>query len=125
MEIEFFYNSKIKPLDKDDYSLSEVLELLNKLQSLGVTTKIHDTAGWDSGKLSDVYQRAINPSMAKKFAIRRIFGSARESGFLFGKEVPAIIIQNEGKDIDVYPHKIGARRVTILDFLRKELSQRK
>jgi len=105
--------------------LSEVLELFKKLQVLSVTTKIHDTAGWDSGKLSDQYCRAIIPSMYKKYAIRKVFGSARNSGVLFGKEVPAIIIQNEGKDIDVYPHNVGARRETIIDFLRSQLSQRK
>jgi len=122
MEIDFFFDSKINALGGDDFNLSDILDLLNRLQERGIKVTIHDTAGWDDGKRIDQYLRAVPPSMYKKYAIRRIFGSARIPGWQFGRQVPAIIVSNEGKDVDVYPHKLGARRVTILNFLSELVS---
>jgi hypothetical protein len=57
----------------------------------------------------------VFPSVIKKFGIRRVFGSRRRSGWLFGREVPALLVyEEEGEDpVDVYPHdELGIIKTT-------------
>jgi len=71
------------------------------------------------------YFDAVGPSVLKKYRIRQVFGSRRNSGWLFGKGVPALIVVDPGKQYpeDVYPRKEGGQIVTINDFLKSLLGE--
>jgi hypothetical protein len=72
--------------------------------------------------LRNEYTRAIMPSVWKKYRIRQIFGSRRHSGFMFGRNVPALLIENDPRGIgpeDVYPHEKDGRVITIYEFLTR------
>jgi hypothetical protein len=119
LKLDFYYDSTVEPFKRDDFNLQEVLRLLNELKSRGFLVEIHDVAGWDDGMRMEHYLKAVGPAVVKKYRIRRVFGSARNPGFLFGREVPALLV-SEGEHVtDVYPHEQAGRRVTILEFLRK------
>jgi len=122
MELEFFYDSTVEPFRVDDYDKDKVLELLERLRRAGVRVKIHDTAGWSGEMQMEHYLRAVFLSVRGKYGIRRGFGSARNPGWLFGRQVPALIVREANRDVDVYPHRLGEKRVTILGFLRGLLS---
>lgn len=73
-------------------------------------------------KLQSEYVRAIIPSVWKKYRIRQIFGSRRHSGFMFGRNVPALLVENDPRGMapeDVYPHEKDGRIITIYEFLTK------
>ncbi|MFC2036110.1 hypothetical protein ACFLUJ_08355 [Chloroflexota bacterium] len=95
----------------------------NLLRSLNRKSIIVEHINMDSLSETDIlkaYSEAVIPSVFKKFGIRRIFGSRRRSGCLFGREVPALLVYQEGRDhpIDVYPHDEGQGRIlTVREFL--------
>src|SRR5712692_8538352 len=67
-----------------------------------------ETSKMPEEELRNEYGRAIIPSVWKKYRIRQIFGSRRHSGFMFGRNVPALLIENDPRGIgpeDVYPHE--------------------
>ena len=59
------------------------------------------------------------PSVLKKYRVRQVFGSRRHSGWLFGRQVPALVAYDEktGYPTDVYPHEQGLTSVEIETFL--------
>lgn len=65
------------------------------------------------------YFRALMPSILKQYRVRKIFGSQRHAGFLFGREVPALVVWPDVGDSpeDVYPHEKMGRTVTIYEYL--------
>lgn len=80
----------------------------------------------DTSKLTEAdrmrgYFDAVGPSVLKKYKIRQVFGSRPNSGWLFGKTVPALIVIDPEKRFpeDVFPHKETGRVVTIREFLQK------
>jgi len=73
----------------------------------------------------DVYIKACLPSILKKYAIRKVFGTKRNSGVLFAKEVPALLVYDDYQElpVDTYPHEKGKRDVEIADCLRNLLAE--
>jgi hypothetical protein len=72
-------------------------------------------------EIQDVYLRAIAPSVEKKYSIQQVFGNLHHPGFLFGRGVPALIVQSaSGTTVeDVFPHKESGRIVTIHEALSR------
>ena len=100
------------------YNVMYMLWLLSKR---GITTEIIDTVSLTAQELHEAYSGAILPSISKKHAIRRIFGSKARSGFRFGKEVPALLVYGDGEQhpVDVYPHQETQWDIAIIyEFLR-------
>lgn len=117
--LEFFYDSTVEPFRIDDVNVPGILALLEEISVKGVKVTVHDTAGWDYAMQMDHYMRAVGVSVRKRYGLRRIFGSARTSGLFFGRQVPALLVIENGEVTDVYPHMEAGRRHTITDFLRK------
>ncbi len=71
-------------------------------------------------EVNDIYINACMPSVFKKYAIRKVFGTNRNSGVFFGKQVPALLVyeDNQMVPIDVYPHEKGKREIEIVEFLK-------
>ena len=95
-------------------------------KSASIKSQRVDTAKLSDEELYEVYMQAVIPSVRKKFGIRRVFGSRKRSGYLFGKGVPALLVyDHEGEyPVDVYPHKEVGRIITIEEFLQELLTRR-
>jgi len=59
----------------------------------------------------------------KAYRIRKVFGSARDSGKYFGREVPALLVYENDELIDVYPHEERGKLITIEEFLVRKLKE--
>ena len=105
------------PCNKDFDNVENLLKLLSRK---GITVEIINMDSLSEADTLKAYSDAVMPSVSKKFGIRRVFGSRRRSGWLFGKGVPALLVyeEDEGYPIDVYPHDEGQGRIrTVKEFL--------
>ena len=121
MILKLYYSTKHQPLDAPaNEGFHEVTNLLWLLEKKGVNHEIIDTDSLSEEEMQEAYLAAVVPSVFKKFGIRRVFGSRRRSGWLFGRGAPALLVYEEGEEYpsDVYPHDMGQGKVrTIRSFL--------
>jgi predicted nucleotidyltransferase len=116
--LKFVYDSRSSPREV----VKEILRLLDEIRDFGVRVEFVDLAGREGERL-DLYLRlAAIVAALRRYEVRRVFGSRRNPGFLFGREEPALVVFYEERDTpqDVYPHKSqlkGAPDLTIRDFL--------
>ena len=126
MELKLFRSRKYDPIPVPcNEGFSEAMNLLWILKQHGIASEIIDTEPMSEEGLYNEYMSAVVPSVHKKFKLRQIFGSRRRSGYLFGLEVPALIVYEEGQQhpIDVYPHEEQGRVITIREYLEDLLIQ--
>lgn len=129
MRMKLYYQAGIlldMPANRG-FRLEEIRAMLEQLEAGGVQLELVETSALSDEALRKAYAEAIVPSVYKKYRVRRVFGSKRDSGCLFGKRVPALVVY-EGENrhpTDVYPHEEGGRVVTIREFLEGLLQQRK
>ena len=124
MHFKLYYSSTVKPFNSAaNEGFGEVLELLEKVERKGITCQRVDTSKLTDEEIFNAYTRSvIGPTQLKKYKVRQVFGSARRSGWLFGKEVPALVVySSRGSEVpeDVFPHTFGGHIVTIRDYLEK------
>ena len=88
-------------------------------------SEVVDTENWSEDQLTKAYFEAVVPSVLHKQEIRRVFESRRNAAFLFGRQVPALIVYDEisGHPIEVYPHKERTERIEIVDYLKIRFSE--
>ncbi len=129
MRLALFYSQRYSKDTKTfGCDLQNVMKLLDHLKAKGVACDLRDTDKMSEQEISEKYIESIIPSVLKKYRIRQVFGSRRHSGWLFGRQVPALVVYDEktGYPIDVYPHEQGTSRVqieTFLEFLSKPVSK--
>jgi len=128
MKLKLIYHPKMFPLElppNRGFDLSKIKGLLEQLEQIGVSWEAIETSKFSEEELSSLYFEAIRPAIYNKYPVRQVFGSKRNSGFMFGKEVPALVVYESGKDYpsDVYPHGTGDRIVTIKVFLEDLLKK--
>jgi hypothetical protein len=71
-------------------------------------------------EIHNAYVRATAPSVEKKYSSQLVFGSLHHPGFLFGRGVPALIVQSaSGTIADIFPHRESGRIVTIHEALSR------
>ena len=72
-------------------------------------------------EILSAYARATAPSVEKKYSSQLVFGSLHHPGFLFGRGVPALIVQSASGDMaeEVFPHNESGRIVTIHEALSR------
>lgn len=106
--------------------LRKVFSLLDALETSGLRCDRVNTDGWSDDQLADAYLQAIGPAVSKKVEIRRTFGSRKSAGFLFGRQVPALIVLDgeTNRPIDVYPHRERGQKIEITDYLESCLERR-
>lgn len=106
---------------------AEIEDLLKELEKLGVSWEVIETSRMSDDDLLKLYSEAIVPAVQKKYPIRKIFGTNRNSRVNFGKGVPALLVYEPGSDypVDVYPHGTGRNIVTIRTFLESLIQQLK
>lgn len=101
--------------------IEEALKGIEDLRRHGVKVRIVDTAQISTDELQTAYMGIITPSVMKKYPIRQIFGSRRQSGFMFGRGVPALVVYGPSSTVqeDVFPHEESGRIVTINEILSR------
>ncbi len=122
MKMKLIHNSQIFPMDSqpnEGFDLGKVKVLLGRLEGLGVSWEIVDSSRVSPEELSNLYFEAVGPAVSKRYQVRQVFGSKRQSGISFGKGVPALLVYEPGGGYpsDVYPHRAGDHTVTIRAFL--------
>lgn len=128
MNLKLIHHSQTLPLNlpsNEGFDLNEIKSFLQQLENLGVSWEAIETSTMSGEELSNLYIEAIGPAVYKKYHVRQVFGSKRHSGFLFGKQVPALLVYEPGEEYpsDVYPHRAGNRIVTIRTFLENLLKK--
>ena len=68
------------------------LELLNKLRGMGIKVELVDTTGMSESQRFKLYMELAGlVAMKRKYEVRRVFGSRKNPGYLFGGMVPALV----------------------------------
>lgn len=106
--------------------IDEVLKDCSEYCRKGIDLRVVDTSQMSEKEIYSTYLRAIQPSVWNRHPVRQIFGSQKRSGWLFGRGVPALVIQDPARNApeDVFPHRESDRIVTIHDALNHALSSR-
>ena len=128
MILKLIHHSRTHPLDSlenEGFDLPKIKGLLERLEKSGVAWVAIDSLRMSAEELSDLYFECVGAAVYQKYRVRQVFGSKRHSGFLFGKEVPALLVYEEWKEhpSDVYPHRGGESTVTIRTFLEDLLKK--
>lgn len=94
--------------------------LLRRIHEAGTAYRIVDVSGRSPDELQDEYMRlAVVPSVRKRYRVGRVFGTNKYHGAYFGKEVSALVVLEDGRPVDVYPHEEEGRIVTIADYVER------
>lgn len=98
--------------------IDEALNGLGQSSGRGIVVKFVDTSNMSDEEIQETYLRAALPAVRNKYSVRQVFGSRSRSGWLFGRGVPAMVVQGPlGEAVDVFPHNEAGRIVTIHDAL--------
>jgi len=123
MHFKLYYSTKVEPLySSANEGFDKVWELLEKMERKGAICERIDTNGLTDEQIAETYIRSvIGPTQLKKYRVRQVFGSARRSGWLFGKQVPALVVYGSGSQVpeDIFPHAVGGHIATIREYLEK------
>jgi len=119
MRLELYYDSTVEPFRSAPFQRNRIFKLLSRIKGKGVQVAVIDTADWNRNMRYEIYLRCINPSVYKRYRIRNVFGTARESGRYFGRQVPALLVYENDDVIDVYPHDEKRRIISIGEFLEQ------
>ena len=127
MELRLYYSTTIEPFDNPrNDGFGDAFGLLKELEGRGIKWEATDTTQLTAEQIGEAYiHSVIGPTQLKKYRVRQIFGSARHSGWLFGKQVPALVVYSPGSQVpeDVYPHEELGHTVTIKEYLQRLLAR--
>jgi hypothetical protein len=127
MELKLYYSTTVKPFDDErNQGFEGIFAFLKQLERRGIKCELIDTSELTAEQIGEAYiNSVIGPTQLKRYRVRQVFGSARHSGWLFGKQVPALIVYRSGSRVpeDVYPHEKLGRTVTIKEYLEALLAQ--
>ena len=120
MRYELYYAAEdVMPLpvnaDFDSFRVLALLELLKKEQR--ASFNVIDVSRLSRAELSRAYDAAVIPSTWKRYRIRKVFGTQSSSGTFFGRGVPALLVYEGERPIDVFPHEVAGEAVTIRAYL--------
>lgn len=123
MKIELYYDANnVQPRPENEGLYGQRMSrLLGRVKEAGVEYSVIDVSDLPREELEDVYTRvAVLPSVRKRYRIRHIFGTNKYPGSFFGKGVPALVVVENGRPQDVYPHEeAGGKIVTVKEYLEK------
>ena len=100
-------------------SAGDLPRLERQLREVGAEYRVVD--GLTQQEREEAYvTRAVRPSVSKRYRVRRVFGTNKYSGQYFGGAVPALVVLENGRPVDVYPHEEqDGTIVTIRDYLER------
>ena len=121
-DFEVYYNAgEVREGDPVNGGLSadDLPRLERQLREVGAEYRVVD--GLTQQEREEAYvSRAVRPSVSKRYRVRRVFGTNKYSGQDFGGAVPALVVLENGRPVDVYPHEEqDGTIVTIRDYLER------
>jgi hypothetical protein len=126
MKLSYFWSSDEarKPIPGErNEGIEAVPGLLSQLAARGADVEFVDTAQLTEKARIESYSRVVVPAVYRHYELKRMLGTNRHSGCLFGAEVPALLVTNTDSAGDTYPHRKGNRITTIHSFLADLLAQ--
>ncbi len=92
---------------------------VRRVSEAGAEYRVVDASELTRAEAEDAYQRlAVPPSVRRRYRVRGVFGTNKYSGGFFGKGVPALVVLENGRPKDIYPHQEqDGTIVTINDYL--------
>lgn len=95
-------------------------EVTRRLREAGVEYRVVDAGELSREEREAAYHSlAVRPSVRRRYRVRRVFGTHKYPGSFFGSGVPALVVIEDGRPVDVYPHEEqDGTIVTIEDYLR-------
>ncbi len=119
-EFEVYYTTgEVKDEEPANAGLSaaDLPRLERQVRETGVAYRVVE--GLTQQEREEAYvSRAVRPSVSKRYRVRRVFGTNKYSGQYFGGAVPALVVLENGRPVDVYPHEEqDGTIVTIRDYL--------
>jgi len=85
-----------------------------------IEVEVVDVSSYSREQLEDAYvSRAVPPAVRRQYGVKRVFGTNKYAGSRFGRGVPALVVLEGGRPVDVFPHEEEGRIVTIADYLRR------
>ena len=114
MRLQFYYDKQRSDMGE----VSRLIERLKDLKSKSLQIRILDIGNMPKDEVFKIYANAWRPSVHKKYKIRRVFGTHRQPGILFGRK-PALLVYEADSEYptDIYPHDAHGRIVTIEEFI--------
>ena len=121
-DLEVYYNAgEVREGDPVNGGLSadDLPRLERQLREVGAEYRV--VGGLTQQEREEAYvSRAVRPSVSKRYRVRRVFGTNKYSGQYFGGAVPALVVLEDGRPVDVYPHEEqDGTIVTIRDYLER------
>ena len=121
-DLEVYYNAgEVREGDPVNGGLSadDLPRLERQLREVGAEYRV--VGGLTQQEREEAYvSRAVRPSVSKRYRVRRVFGTNKYSGQDFGGAVPALVVLEDGRPVDVYPHEEqDGTIVTIRDYLER------
>lgn len=119
-DVEVFYNAgEFREDDPANAGLEDLSRVRNLLAEAAATYSVVDAGELTEQDREDAYlSRAVRPSVSRRYRVRRIFGTNKYPGQYFGGAVPALVVLEDGRPVDVYPHEEqDGTIVTIRDYL--------
>src|SRR5271167_791514 len=127
MELIFFYPSNPLIIFRDhsqNRGIDAVPALLIEFERRGISVRRIDPSAMTEQERFAEYSRACWPAVTKRYEVKKMFGTNRQSAVFFGLQVPALIVKQSGDSVtDTYPHRERPNTiVTIHDFLVNALA---
>ena len=119
-EVEVFYDAgQLREGDPANAGLDALPRLTRRLAEAAATYSVVDAGELTPQDREEAYlSRAVRPSVSNRYRVRRVFGTNKYPGQYFGAEVPALVVMDDGRPVDVYPHEEqDGTIVTIRDYL--------
>ncbi len=118
-EYEFYYD----PNDISDTPENrDLARAARRIQEAGAAYRVVDASQMTREQAGRTYiERAVPPSVSRRYRVRRVFGTNKYAGGSFGKGVAALVVLEDGRPADVYPHEEqDGTIVTINDYLDRQ-----
>ena len=119
-DVEVFYNAgEFQEDEPANAGLGDLSRVRNRLAEAAATYSVVDAGELTEQDREEAYlSRAVRPSVSRRYRVRRIFGTNKYPGQYFGGAVPALVVLEDGRPVDVYPHEEqDGTIVTIRDYL--------
>jgi hypothetical protein len=97
------------------FDSATIRDRLNEAGRLGYTVEMVDTGTLPDRDRESAYTDVATSAVYSRIRVRRVFGSNRRSGYKgFGTQVPALVVCEEGRVVDVYSHEVKRGPLTTI-----------